>query len=91
MVLEAKTGQPEEEKWVAFVGAAFKAANLPDVPEDQLETGTYTNRQIADKFRSNPARLLGILMDLPGGNDASKRAILSFVVDMVDEEQPSST
>lgn len=73
-----------QEKWDKFVESAFANANLPEVSEDQLETGTYTNRQIAERFRDEPLRLLGLLMSLPeGGGAASRRSVLSFAVDMM--------
>lgn len=78
----------DQEKWDKFVESAFAAANLPEVPEDQLEVGTYTNRQIAERFRDNPMGLLALLMQLPkGGGAASRRSILSFAVDMRDSEE----
>lgn len=78
-----------EEKWQKFVSAAFTAANLPDVPEDQLEVGTYTNAQIAEKFKDDPLKFVGILMKLSemSGNDAEKRSILSFTADIYESQK----
>lgn len=73
----------DPKKWAEFVESAFKAARLPEVEENQLETGTYTNAQIAEKV-GDPFRLMQLLMALPeGGGDASRRQILSFAVDML--------
>jgi len=79
----------KEEKWQKLVNSAFEAAKLPEVTEDQLETGTYTNAQIAEKMRDKPVKFLSLLMDISqmGGGNASRRSILSFAVDMVDEEE----
>lgn len=74
----------EDNKWEAFVEAAFKAAGLPEVAEEELEVGTYTNQQIAERFRSDPMRLMTLLMQLPGGGPASRRSILSFAVDLIE-------
>ena len=72
-----------EEKWNEFVEKAFEAAGLPEVSEDQLETGTYTNAQVAEMYRNDPTRLLSLLMGVSNlGNPAEKRSILSFAVDM---------
>ncbi|HEY4505423.1 MAG TPA: hypothetical protein VJG67_01915 [Candidatus Paceibacterota bacterium] len=87
MVLEVRGVQNDETRWAAFVESAFKAANLPDVPKDELETGTYTNRQIADNFRQRPIEFMSLLMDLPDGSDASRRSILSFAVDLIEDEK----
>lgn len=64
-----------------FFTKVFEAAGLPEVDEKDLEPGTYTNRQIAEKVVS-PEDLLFMLMGLLGGCQASKRSILSFMVDM---------
>ncbi len=78
----------DEGKWQKFVETAFKAAGLPEITEDQLEPGTYTNQQVADRFRDDPIRLVSILMDLPkSGSPASDRSVLSFAVDMMDNEE----
>ena len=59
----------------------FKAADLPEVEESDLEPGTYTNQQIAEKF-GDPKDLILLLMKLPQGvGNASKRSTLSFAVD----------
>ena len=81
------TNGQNEEKWEEFVEAAFKAADLPEVEEDRLETGTYTNAQIAEKLRDDPMKLMSLLMQIENmGGYAKKRSILSFAVDMVDSE-----
>ena len=69
------------EKGQEFFKKAFETAGLPEVKEEDLETGTYTNRQIAEKC-ADPKDLLVLLMKLPGGDPASKRSILSFAIDM---------
>lgn len=66
-----------------FVESAFKAADLLEIDEANLELGTYTNQQIAEKI-DKPERLLALLMNLPGSDNASRRSILSFAVDMID-------
>ena len=76
-----------EVKWTTFVKIAFNAVGLPDVPSDILETGTYTNMQIAERFRTQPAQLLDLLQQLPKNNPAVSRGILSFRVDMIDEQR----
>ncbi|HUW24631.1 MAG TPA: hypothetical protein VMW04_03315 [Patescibacteria group bacterium] len=77
-----------ETLWSAFVEAAFKAAGLPEVPADQLEIGTYTNAQIAERFRKNLLGFIAVLQNLPEGDNASRRSILSFAAEMMDEESP---
>ena len=77
---------PNEEKWQKLVKTAFEAAGLPEVAEDQLEPGTYTNAQIAEKLRSNPARFVRMLMEVSElGNQAEKRSTLSFAVDLIED------
>ncbi|MFC1598842.1 hypothetical protein ACFL2U_02470 [Patescibacteria group bacterium] len=71
----------DSEKGKELFEKAFETAGLPEVEERDLETGTYTNQQIAEKF-DDPKDLLVLLMKLPGGDPASKRSILSFAVDM---------
>jgi hypothetical protein len=70
----------DTEKGKDFLKQAFETAGLPEVDESLLEPGTYTNRQIAEKF-NDPRKLLAILMLLPGSDPASKRSVLRFVVD----------
>jgi hypothetical protein len=76
----------DDAKYQEFVTKAFIAAGLPEVEEHQLETGTYTNAQIAEKMRGDPRKLLSLLMGVSnmGKSQAEKRSILSFAVDMVD-------
>ncbi len=76
------------QKGKEFIEAAFKAANLPEVKETDLEPGTYTNQQIAEKV-DNPEKLLALLMGLPGNDRASKRSILSFAIEMEEPEMIS--
>ncbi len=77
--------QQEQKKWQNFVETAFKAADLPEVTEDQLEAGTYTNAQIAEKLRADPLKLISLLMGVSTlGGCAEKRSVLSFAVDMID-------
>jgi len=72
----------ETEKGKEFIQSAFKAANLPEVNKNQLETGTYTNQEIAKMF-NDPRDFMVALMRLPhGGGKASRRSILSFAVDL---------
>lgn len=71
------------ERGKKFVESAFKAADLPEIDEANLELGTYTNQQIAEKI-NKPESLLALLMNLSGGDNASRRSILSFAVDMID-------
>lgn len=78
-----------DEKWHKFVEALFKTANMPEVTVDQLEAGTYTNAQIAEKLRESPLELMSLVASVSelGGGDASRRQVLSFAVDMVDKEK----
>ena len=73
-----------EEKWQEFADAAFEAAGLPEVSEDQLEVGTYTNAQISEMLHGNGEKLLALLMQVSdiGDDVAAKRSVLSFAVDM---------
>ena len=73
----------DEEKWQDFVDKAFKVIDLPEVDTEDLEVGTYTNAQIAEHFRKNSLGLVSLLDKLPGSSVASRRSILSFVVDML--------
>ncbi len=74
-------------KWYMLVAKAFKAAELPEVTKDQLEAGTYTNLEIAEKFRGDRMRLVMLLMNLPqAGGHASMRSILSFAVEQIESE-----
>lgn len=74
--------QFDEDKWRVLVKAAFDAAGLPEVDEKDLETGTYTNKQIAERFRDRPKKLIELLISVTGfGSEAERRSILSFVVD----------
>lgn len=69
-----------------LMAAAFEAAELPEVDETDLEIGTYTNLQLAEKSGS-PEKLLMLLMRLPREiNSASRRSIMSFAVEMWEGE-----
>jgi hypothetical protein len=71
-----------EARWQQFVDSAFNKAGLPEVESDRLETGTYTNAEIAEKFRNNPIKLLSLLMTVSElGDPDTKRSVLSFAVD----------
>ena len=61
---------------------AFEKAGLPEIDENDLEVGTYTNRQIAEMF-NDPVALTALLMMLPDNDHASKRSILSFTVEIM--------
>ncbi len=76
-----------DKKYQQLVEKSFEAAGLPEVDVKDLETGTYTNAQIGEKLRSNPLKLVQLLMRLSviGGDVASKRSILSFAVDMPED------
>ena len=70
------------DKGQKFVQAAFDEVNLPNIPENQLEPGTYTNQQIAAKCVS-PVALLVLLRQLPKDTtNESRRAVLSLGVDV---------
>lgn len=71
----------DTEAGKAMIQQAFEAIGLPEVEEDDLESGTFTNQQIAEKFEY-PAELISILKGLPKGSPASMRSLLSFAVDM---------
>ena len=78
----------KEKKWQAFVDSAFKAAKLPEVSPDMLEAGTYTNAQIAEKFRDNPFGLMVLLMKSSElGGEAERRSIISFAVDIMETDK----
>jgi hypothetical protein len=68
-----------------LVREAFKAAGMPEVKETDLETGTYTNQQIAEKFE-DPMMFLTMLMQLPGDDPVVKRSVLSMAVDMQQQQ-----
>ena len=72
----------ETEDGQELFEAIFKAVDLSEVEERDLEIGTYTNRQIAEKF-DDPRKLTAILMSLPNTSPASKRSIMSFTVDLL--------
>ncbi len=62
---------------------AFINAGIPEVEKEELETGTYTNAEMIEKMRTNPSKLLHLIMRVSEmGDAASKRSILSFAVDM---------
>lgn len=88
MPVVLESNKPEDKvKWQAFCTSAFNAAGLPEVPESELETGTYTNAQIAGKLHDNPTKLLQLLMGVSQlGSAVEKRSILSFAVDMVEKD-----
>lgn len=76
----------DDAKYQAFVEKAFEAAGLPEIKEEDLEAGTYTNAQIAERLRNDPFQLLALLMRVSNlGNEAEKRSILSFAVDLIEE------
>ena len=78
------TDRQDNGEWQKFTEAVFKAADLPEVTEDQLEPGTYTNAQIAEKLRDDPIKFMGLMMDVSNmGNQVQKRSLLSFIVDMI--------
>ena len=76
----------ETETGKELVEKAFKAVDLPEVDEKDLEPGTYTNRQLA-KMIAGPGSLVVLLMRLPGNDPASKRSILSFAVEKIQSEE----
>lgn len=70
-----------DDVWQKLLNTAFEAAGLPEVKEEELETGTYTNAQMISKVKEYPV-LLGLLLSLPkGASAASNRSVLSFAVD----------
>lgn len=72
----------QEAHWQEIVEIAFEVAGLPEVDPSQLEIGTYTNAQIAEKLRGDTGRLLTLLRRVSNlGNEAAKRNILSIAVD----------
>lgn len=72
-----------ESKWKEFYQLCFKTAEIPEVKQEDLEVGTYTNQQIAEHFRKEPEKLVAVLMQLPkDANPGSKRSILSFLIEM---------
>jgi len=61
----------------------FESAGLPEVKEKDLETGTYTNRQVIDRVTGDGYfTLVEILEKLPPVSSPSeKRSLLRFAVD----------
>ena len=75
-------------KWYTLVAKAFETAGLPEFTKDELEAGTYTNLEIAEKFRDDPMRLVTLLMHLPqAGGHASMRSVLSFAVENIESQK----
>ena len=64
----------------------FETAELPEIDSKDLEPGTYTNRQIAEKF-DDPAELIEVLMSLPGNSPASNRSVLSVYVKKMESDK----
>lgn len=75
--------------YLDLIMKAFETAGLPEVNESQLEAGTYTNAQLAEKMRGDPGKLIHLLMNVStmGNSPAAKRSILSIAVDMIDEKE----
>lgn len=73
----------DTEKGKELIEKAFETAGMPEVEEAELEPGTYTNLQLAQKAGS-PEKFVTLLMKLPDGSPASKRSILSFAVEKDD-------
>ncbi|KKS17365.1 MAG: hypothetical protein UU77_C0001G0025 [candidate division WWE3 bacterium GW2011_GWC1_41_7] len=73
----------DTEEGRKFADSAFKAAGLEEPIGVPLETGTYSNEEIARKF-DDPRKFLVFLMHLEnmGGSEASKRSIASITIDM---------
>jgi hypothetical protein len=70
-----------EERWNFFVTTAFKAVDLPEVAEDALEEGQFSNASIAESFRHNIPHLVSLLIRLPEeATTTEKRNILSAAV-----------
>lgn len=77
-----------DQGWYQFVSSAFKAAGLPEFTKNELEAGTYTNLEIAEKFRNDKMRLVALLMHLPqSGGHASMRSVLSFAVENIESQK----
>ncbi len=72
--LNSKRGQ-------SLLEEAFKMGGLPEVKEDDLATGIYTNQQIAEKCETATQLIIKIESLSAYSNLATKRAILSFWVD----------
>jgi hypothetical protein len=64
------------------VKTLFDKYNLPDIPWDLLESGAYTNTELAEKF-GDLAELEEWLKHLNQNSSATKRrAMLSLVADI---------
>ena len=60
---------------------AFKMAGLPEVKEEDLGVGIYTNQQIAEKCENATRLIVKIINLLDITDPVIKRAILSSWVD----------
>lgn len=67
----------------SLADAAFKQAGLEEPKGVALETGTYSNEQIARKFEDS-LMLLYFLMQISklNSSEASKRSVASFALDL---------
>lgn len=86
-IVMIKHGDPKKQAiWENLVHKSFVAAGLTEVDEKDLESGTYTNAQIAMALINDPMKLVQLLMDVEHiGNQAEKRSILSFAVDIIEQ------
>lgn len=72
------------EKWKKLVEDAFEAAGLPEVSEDQLEAGAYTNAQMIEKMKGKIFRLVDILLNVDSNySPAYKRSVVSFTINLI--------
>ena len=74
----------QEIRWQRFFKSQFNAIDLPEVEEDQLAYGLYTNTQIAEKFKANPYKIIPLLKIVdPNFDEYTKRSILSQAIDVI--------
>ncbi len=73
-----------DEEYEALMLRGFAEAGLPEVDDDQLEAGTYSNATIKEMMRQQPLALAHLLSEIARSSDspAAKRSTLSFGVDM---------
>lgn len=78
------TVRQTDEQYAEFIRRAFELAEMPEVEEDQLEEGCYTNAHITSLFREDPHGLVIAILALPKTEvEISKRRLLSMTCDIV--------
>lgn len=61
----------------------FRGINLPEIQEEDLPFGAYTNKQMIGIFLERPLTLLALMTEVPlfKGDPFKKRRLLSEIVD----------